>query len=220
MPLFPVFLDLSGRRCLVVGGGPVGCAKAAALTAAGARVVLLDPSPSAPAHSLPSTARLLVEARGFTAEDCNGCVLVFACTGDEAVNSEVARSAAAAGVLCCRSDGGDSDFSTGALLRRGEFCVAASSGGTSPVLAVAARDRIAETIGEEFGVAARMLGELREQLRKAVPDTAARAATLRAAPVEQVLGALREGRDEEARALLRTEFGAAERAGEEGSCTR
>ena len=215
MQLFPVFLDLAHRPCLVVGGGTVGCDKAAGLAAAGAYVLVVDPSPSAGVLALAAVeGGMVVEARAFEEGDCAGRVLVFACTDDERVNAAVARAAAARAVLCCRADGGG-DFSTGALLRRGEVCVAVSSGGASPVLAAEARDRIAAVVGDEFGVAAQLLGTLRERLRGSVADASARARALGGNLVGDLLEAVRDGRAAAAAALVETAFDAACRSAED-----
>lgn len=218
MQVFPVFLDLANRPCLVVGGGTVGCDKASALAAAGADVLVVDPSASAPAVSLSAVeGGLSVETRLFRDEDCERRVLVFACTNDESVNAAVARAAAARGVPCCRADGGGGDFSTGALLRRGEVCVAVSSTGTSPAVAVEARDRIASVVGEEFGIAARMLGGLRERLRGRVANASTRAEALRGNLIAELLEALRSGHDDRARSLVEDAYEAACRADAQGS---
>jgi precorrin-2 dehydrogenase/sirohydrochlorin ferrochelatase len=225
--LFPVFLDLARRPCLVVGGGAVGRHKAAALAAAGATVLVVDPSPPASLLSLAGTEpAVTVEAREFRDGDCAGRILVFACTENEGVNAAVAAAAAAHGALCCRADGGG-DFSTGALLRRGEFCVAVSSGGSSPGLAVHARDRIAVVVGDEFGVAARLLRALRERLRGRVPEASARASALRSVQVADLLEALRAGDEGAARTLVDGAYeagcrapGETPRAAEGNRCTR
>lgn len=212
MQVFPVFFDLTQRPCLVVGGGRVGCDKASALVAAGADVLVVDPSASAPAVALATIERRLVVAtRPFCDEDCRGRVLAFACTDDGSVNAAVARAASSLGIPCCRVDGGG-DFSTGALLRRGEVCVAVSSAGTSPALAIEARDRIAAVVGDEFAAAARLLGGLRERLRSSVTSATARTEALRGNLTRDLLEALRNGHHDRALALVDEAYEAARRA--------
>lgn len=218
MKLFPAFFHLADRSCLVVGGGRVGLERAKSLVAAGAAVVVVDPAPSA-ALLAESGACLAVEARAFREGDCRGRFLVFACTGVPAVDEGVAAAARAAGALCSRADAVAADFSTGAVLRRGRLCLAVSSGGSSPVLAVEARDRAAEVVGPEFGDAARLLGELRATLRA---RGARRSEAMGGAFVREVLAALGRGDAAGAEALVEEASATACRSEEsgEGSCTR
>jgi siroheme synthase-like protein len=218
MKLFPAFLDLAARPCLVVGGGTVGLEKARSLVASGASVLVVDPAPSAELL-IEAGEHLTVDARAFVADDCRGRVLVFACTGDPAVDGDVASAAKAAGALCCRADGTAADFTTGAVLRRGDLCVAVSSGGASPVLAADARDRAAEAIGPEYGDAARLLGDLRTRLRA---DDRERSKAMGGVLVGDVLAALRRGDAAGAEAFIERACASARRGDEsgEGSCTR
>src|SRR6476469_9268124 len=96
----PVFLDLSGKRVLVVGGGNVATRRAARLTAAGAEVVVVAPDVSE------ELARSAVEVQGrpFHPNDVQNAWLVLACTNDQDVNQAVAAAADAAGIWCIRSD--------------------------------------------------------------------------------------------------------------------
>jgi siroheme synthase-like protein len=218
MKLFPVFFDLSARPCLVVGGGTVGLEKARSLAAAGAIVLVVDPEPSSELLTA-AVERFAVEARAFVAGDCRGRFLVFACTGDPAIDGNVASAANEAGVLCCRADGVRADFTTGAVLRRGDLCVGVSSGGASPLLAAHARDRAAEAIGPEYGDAARLLGGLRDELRARGSE---RSQAMGGALVGDMLAALRRGDAAGAKALVEQARASARRGDEsgEGSCTR
>lgn len=219
MQVFPVFLHLAGRSCLVVGGGPVGCAKASRLAEAGAQVVIVEPHPRGELTDLEAAlAAVVVRTRAFVEADCDGQALVFACTGDPDVNAAVAVAAQSRGVLACRADAAEAgDFSTGATLRRGEVCVAVSSGGASPHLAVAARDRIEPVVGEEFAEAAQLLGGLRQEVKVIVKDCAERREALGAKLAAKVLQLLGAGRAVEARQVVES---ARRAALEEGPCTQ
>jgi precorrin-2 dehydrogenase/sirohydrochlorin ferrochelatase len=239
VPAFPIFLDLGGRGCLVVGGGSVGCAKAKRLMEAGAEVLVVDPAPSPALKELAlSGFPLRLEARAFRPEDCDSRLLVFACTDDPAVNASVAAAASARRVLCCRADAVSAtspedqrgNFTSGAVLRRGALCVAVTSGGAAPGLAAAVRDRIATVIGEEFGEAAEMLSGLREGLAAGDAadlsdaagrlDAAGRSKALRDVLAAGLVELLREGRRNEAAALVDRAIAAARSGREEIPCTR
>jgi uroporphyrin-III C-methyltransferase / precorrin-2 dehydrogenase / sirohydrochlorin ferrochelatase len=96
---YPLFLDLRGRRVVVVGGGAVGTRRTRGLLDAGAAVVVIDPKPS---RDLPRDVDVV--RRPFAADDLVDAVLVLACTGDASVNAAVADAAAARGVWCVRAD--------------------------------------------------------------------------------------------------------------------
>jgi uroporphyrin-III C-methyltransferase / precorrin-2 dehydrogenase / sirohydrochlorin ferrochelatase len=140
---FPAFLDVRGRRCLVVGGGDVAARKARLLLAAGAAVTVLAP------RLVPELARLARgreirhASRRFDAPDVTGHWLVVAATGDAAVQRDVRAAAEAVGVFCNSVDDVDnSSFITPAIVDRGAVVVAISSGGAAPVLARRLRARI------------------------------------------------------------------------------
>ena len=132
----PVFLDLRGRRVLVVGGGSVATRRGARLVDAGADLIVVAPDVTAELNNLAST----VHRRAFDAPDVEGAWLVLACTDDTAVNDAVASAADAANVWCVRSD--DAQRSPGWLAATGQadgISVAVTAGG-DPGRATAVRD--------------------------------------------------------------------------------
>jgi precorrin-2 dehydrogenase / sirohydrochlorin ferrochelatase len=204
MKLYPAFLDLNGRACLVVGAGRVGSEKAAGLAAAGARVHLIDPSPCERALALGSSdTGITVERRTFRDGDSAGRLLVFACTNDPEVNEQVLRDAEREGSLCCRADDASrGHFQVPAVLRRGELAVAVSSAGASPALALEARARIEAVVGEEFGEAAGLFGSLRANLKEHADTGGEAPAAIDAALVRSVLAALASGDRQQAEAIV------------------
>ena len=96
---YPLFLDLRGRRVVVVGGGAVGARRVPGLLDAGAAVVVVDPDPSA---ELPQGVDVV--SRPFQPDDVTGAALVLACTDDAAVNAAVAAAAQERGIWCVRAD--------------------------------------------------------------------------------------------------------------------
>src|SRR3954470_21830447 len=99
---YPLFLDLRGRRVVVVGGGAVGSRRARGLAGAGATVVVVDPDP---ADDLPDTAEGV--RRRFADDDLDRSVLAVACTGDPEVDAAVAEAAERRGIWCVRADDAD-----------------------------------------------------------------------------------------------------------------
>ncbi|HLY34887.1 MAG TPA: uroporphyrinogen-III C-methyltransferase, partial [Jatrophihabitantaceae bacterium] len=135
---FPMLLDLTGRRVVVVGGGRVATRRVRALLDAGADLLVVAPDIS------PELAQLGVAAvqRGFEPADLDGAWLAFACTDSAEVNAAVAEAAALRHVFCVRADrAGDGTARTPAVLRRDGLTVAVT-GGDDPLRAVALRDAI------------------------------------------------------------------------------
>jgi precorrin-2 dehydrogenase / sirohydrochlorin ferrochelatase len=157
-------LNVAGRRCVVVGGGPVGREKAAGLAACGAAVTVVSPGLA------PGFAELEIEwvARRYRRGDLRGAFLVIASTSDRAVNERVYRDAEARGLLCNVADVPDlCSFILPAVHREGPIAVAVSTGGASPALAKHLRSQIARLVGPEHA-------ELAEALRSLRPEVKAR----------------------------------------------
>jgi precorrin-2 dehydrogenase len=160
-------LDVAGRRCVVVGGGPVGLEKAAGLVGCGAAVTVVSPELD------PGFSKLAVDwvARGYRRADLRGAFLVIASTSDRAVNERVYRDAEARGLLCNVADVPDlCSFILPAVHREGPIAVAVSTGGASPALAKHLRSQIAGLVRPEHA-------ELAEELRALRPTVQAQLRT-------------------------------------------
>jgi precorrin-2 dehydrogenase/sirohydrochlorin ferrochelatase len=154
--MLPIFLDLNGRLCVVIGGGPVGRRKAEALLNAGASVRLVCPEPCSQAH--PS---LDWRSESYRPEHLDGAALVFAAALPD-VNCRVVADARARGLwVNSASDPDASDFFLPAVVRRGDFVLAVSTGGASPAVAAAIRRRLEEQFDDTFGEWVALLSELR-----------------------------------------------------------
>lgn len=139
MTYYPVFLDLRDRPVLVVGAGKVALRKTRALLEAGARVTVVSPKAEPEFDVLPVRLR----RRKFRSSDVAGHLLVFAATNDREVNRRVRQAALGANCLVNVADAPqECTFLVPARIRRGGLQVAVSTGGKSPRLAVALRQRI------------------------------------------------------------------------------
>jgi uroporphyrin-III C-methyltransferase / precorrin-2 dehydrogenase / sirohydrochlorin ferrochelatase len=134
---YPLFVDLTGREVVVVGGGAVAVRRTADLLAAGAIVTVV-----APAVDDAMPGEVTIHAREFAPADLDGAWLAFACTDDVVVNAMVAVTAQARGIWCLRAD--DAERSSAwrpATARIDDVTVAVSAGG-DPTRAVGLRDAI------------------------------------------------------------------------------
>ncbi len=145
--LYPIFLNLSGRRCVVVGGGEVASRKVGKLLQSGAEVVVVSPRVN------PELAAFEVEVhhRPYRDGDLAGAHLAFTATNSRAVNAAVAREAAERGIPVNVADRpSEGDFALPSTLRRGRLQVAVSTGGASPALAKRIRGELEEVFGPEW----------------------------------------------------------------------
>jgi len=145
--LYPLFMDVSGRRCVVVGGGGVASRKARGLLESGARVVVVSPEVTPEIDDMDVT----VERRPYAPGDLAGCTLAFAATDSREVNAAVAREAEERGIPVNVADRpAEGDFALPSVLRRGGLQVAVSTGGASPTLARRIRDAMEPSFAAEW----------------------------------------------------------------------
>lgn len=192
--LFPLFLDLRGRRVLVVGGGAVAARKAAALREAGAFVTVGAPELS---FGLAALARdgVIAHRHGRFAEDwLDDAWLVIAATDDNAVNRAVADAASARRIWANVVD--DATLATAQLparVQRGPLQVAISSGGGSPMLARHLREWLEIQLDGSWAALATLLAGWRGRIRQHLPDTIARRRWFERLLAGPLHGLLRQG---------------------------
>jgi siroheme synthase-like protein len=167
LTFYPVSLDVSGRPCLVVGGGPVAARKARALLGCDATVTVIAPTLSDDLEALVPSLHAL-ERRCYEHGDATAFRLVVTATGRPEVDGAVYADAEGAGVwVNSADDRAHSSFILPAVHRDGAVTVAVSTGGLSPALASWLRTRLAALCGENLGTLAQMLAEARRQLQEA-----------------------------------------------------
>jgi precorrin-2 dehydrogenase/sirohydrochlorin ferrochelatase len=165
MPLFPAFLKLTGRQCLVVGAGPVAQEKIASLLRSGAKVRVIAPHATDSIRAWARAKKIRWEPRKFRSADFRGIFLVVACTPSPALHERIYRRARRRAVLCnVVDDPAHCDFYYGAVVRRGELQIAISTGGHSPALAQRLRKKLEKEIGAEYEHWLENLGRARKRL--------------------------------------------------------
>lgn len=197
-PMYPLFLKLDGRRCVVVGGGPIGAMKARDLLRCGGFVEVVSPTLSADWDALVAVwgDRVHHEARGFEEGDVDTCLLVFSATGDEAVDAQVRRAAERRSVLCNVVDVPDRcDFYAASVVRSGPVTVAIGTQGASPSIAVVLRERLERMLTPALGHLAETLGDRRAELLTRFPAYRDRADRLHAASSVFLRAVVDEGRE-------------------------
>ena len=139
--LLPLFLDVVGKRVLVVGGGPVGTRKAEEIAAAGARVVVVTLTATDELRA--QTGAITLVERAFEDADVDDAWLVVAATNDAATQERIARACATARVFCVAvDDPPNASAYGGGIVRRGPITIAISTSGEAPAVARLLRELI------------------------------------------------------------------------------
>ncbi len=171
MSLFPIFLKVKGRSCLVVGSGPIGEGKARGLFERGATVHIVGPRATAAVRHWAKTGKVVWHRRPFKPSDLAGMFLVVVATSSRKTNERVYRAALRRRVLCnVVDDPAHCDFYYGAIVRRGPLQVAISTSGLSPALAQRLKRELEDQFGADFGVWIEELGRARRRLRATIKD--------------------------------------------------
>jgi precorrin-2 dehydrogenase/sirohydrochlorin ferrochelatase len=202
---YPMFVDLEGRRCLVVGGGPVATEKTEKLLLHGAAVRLVSPDVT------PELAELIAggaveefHERPYLPSDLEGCFLVIAATNLDAINRMIWQDAEALNLLCNVVDVPPlCNFIVPSIVRRGELAIAISTGGASPVVAKHIRAQLEETYGPEWEALVALLRDVRDELKLRYLDMPSRRDAVERLMETDVVQRLADGDDESARRMAR-----------------
>jgi precorrin-2 dehydrogenase/sirohydrochlorin ferrochelatase len=162
--LYPIFLNLDGKRCVVVGGGAVANRKARKLLQARAEVVAISPEVKPELESVATEVR----RRPYREGDLEGASLVFAATNRREINAAVTREARGRGIpVNVADEPSEGDFALPSVLRRGQLQLAVSTGGASPTLARRVRYELESAFGSEWAGLVEALGRARRDGRRA-----------------------------------------------------
>lgn len=207
-PLYPVFLSLTGMRCVLAGLGAVGRRKLAGLLACRpASVLALDIAAPAPeAAELLGDPRVRFEQRAFRRDDLRGCALVFAATGDSAENSRIAALCAECGVWCNSITTPDEGtFQVPAVARQGMLAAALSTGGASPALSRRWKAELEQWLAPRSRTAA-FMGRLRPLVLALGEETGHNTRLFRKLAASPLQALLEAGDTTACRRLLRAEL--------------
>jgi precorrin-2 dehydrogenase/sirohydrochlorin ferrochelatase len=169
-PFYVACLKLSGRRCVVVGGGDIGLEKVEGLLACDATVVLVAPDAIAPLQALAAEGSIAWERREYEPADLEGTFMVIACTSDTDVNIRVFDDAERRAMLVNIVDVPPlCNFILPAIVRTGPLAIAISTAGASPALAKRMKREVSELFGEEYARLAIMLNDARGWAKGTLP---------------------------------------------------
>ena len=205
---YPLIVDLTGRRCVVIGGGSVAERKVEGLLAARAAVTVVSPKLSEGLEARVARREIEVERRRYQRGDLAGASLAFVATGDTRLAAAIAREGRSQGVWVNAADDPEHcDFFLPSVLRRGPLLVAVATGGGSPALARAVREEIERWLPDDYAELAETVAEVRRELRArgVSPDASAWNRALSA----EMRRLTADGGRHDARARLLSSLGAA-----------
>ncbi len=170
MGLFPIFMKLDGRPCLVVGAGNVALEKVASLLQAGASIRVVAPAACEAIEVLAAEGKITLEHREFQEADLQGQSLVVTATNFRAVNHAVFLAAQRHGLLCNSvDDPPNCDYYFASIVQRGNLQIAISTAGESPALAQRLRREIDAQLPEDTARWVAELGSLRREILASHP---------------------------------------------------
>jgi siroheme synthase-like protein len=169
---YPVLLELTGRRTVVIGDVAVEAGKVEGLLAAGAEVTVVAKGPEAALDRLEADPKVTVHRRGYRGpSDVSGAVLCVAHAAEPGVRNAIAADARAAGVLVnVMDDVPNCDFAAPAIVRRGDLIVAIGTGGRAPALASRLRAELSERFGPDWTELVEVVGRVRADTLPHLPD--------------------------------------------------
>ena len=168
---YPLFFKLSGKVCVVVGGGRVADRKVRSMLKCGARVHVICPQACKSIRALHDTRKIKLTQRAYKPADLQGATLVFAATNDVQTNLRVSQDAQERGIPVNVADSPDlCDFIVPAVIRQGPVVIAISTSGTLPMLARRLGEEIGGQLSKDYARYAVKVGRLRKLLMERVGD--------------------------------------------------
>src|SRR5579872_3437819 len=187
MAYLPIFLDLTGRKCVVVGGGDVAARKVTALLDARADVLVVSPEVNATLADFARNRSIRHLKRDYAQGDMEGAGLVFAATDDSALHQRLYAEARGRGIPINVADVPNlCTFISPAVLTRGALKIAVSTGGASPGMAKRIVEQLERLFGPEYGVTLEIMRAARHHLKSTEPSIQTRATKLTALAASRI----------------------------------
>ncbi|HAK89738.1 MAG: hypothetical protein A2077_01890 [Nitrospirae bacterium GWC2_46_6] len=187
---YPAFINLSGKQCVVVGGGKVSERKVFSLLHSGAEIKVISPILTNALERQKNKGTIQHIARDYKRGDLKGAFLVIAATDNEKLNTRVSKDAP------CLINVVDvpemANFIVPSVMKRGPMTIAVSTSGASPAMAKRIRKELELGYNEDFGRYLSFLKQLRNRIMKEINDKKARERFLKELASQEFLDILRE----------------------------
>jgi len=199
---YPIFLNLRGKKCVVVGGGKVALRKVTTLLDCGADITVISPKPHAEISKLFKNKAIRLVRRNYERGDLRRAALSIAATHMKKINRKVAEESKKNGTPVNVVDDAElSDFIIPSSFRRGDLSVAVSTSGMSPALAKKIRAKLEKKIGIEYAYLLSLIAEIRSEIKKKGLRVSAKT-WQESLDLDSLILFLKAGRHDEAKATL------------------
>ncbi len=167
MKYYPVFLDIKGKTCVIVGGGEVALRKAERLLDCGAKVSIISPKLAPELAALKDKNLITYIAAEYSGDLIDEAALIIGATDNEKTNARISKDARAKGIpVNIVDDPQKCDFILPSIVQRGNLEIAIGTGGKSPALASYLREELERQYGKEYEIFLNILGNLRTKMEK------------------------------------------------------
>jgi precorrin-2 dehydrogenase/sirohydrochlorin ferrochelatase len=168
---YPLFLDIAGKLCVVLGGGKIAERKVSTLLKFKARVKLISPTITKSLFKRAESGKIEFVERGYREGDLEGAALVFAATDRKEVNLRIKREADAKGLpINIVNDPQSCEFLVPSIVQKGPITVAISTSGSLPLLSKKLRQEIDDYLTDDYIKYADMIGKFRKTLKETVKN--------------------------------------------------
>lgn len=204
---YPISVRLSGKKCLVVGGGRVAQRKVMSLLECGAFVTVVSLTLTDGLKELVAAGGLIYRQGSYETSDLQGVFLVIGATDNDNVNRKVAQDCFDRNILVnVVDDPPNGNFFVPAQVRRGSFSIAVSTDGKSPMFARRIREELENIYPIEYGEIVNLIGELRSKVISEVTDEQEKAQVLKQMVDQNLMQLLREGHYDRAKELVKSAY--------------
>jgi precorrin-2 dehydrogenase/sirohydrochlorin ferrochelatase len=164
---YPIFLDIRGKKCVIIGGGEVAARKAERLLDCGAKVSVISPKLAPELAALKDKKLISHIAAEYSGDLIDGAALIIGATDNEKTNAQISRDARSKSIpVNIVDDPQKCDFILPSLVQRGDLAMAIGTGGKSPALARHLREELESRYGKEYEILLNILGNLRVRMEK------------------------------------------------------
>src|SRR3989337_3330177 len=172
MRYYPIFLDIKGKSCVVIGGGSVAERKVLSLLDAGSKVLVISPELTPVLKKLAAKKKINYCPQSYGPGDLKGFFLAYSATDDPKVNKSVFNEAKREGIFLNVVDVPElCNFIVPSVVDRGNLLIAISTSGKSPAMAKKIRQKLEKEFGKEYAVFLDIMGRIREKVLKSSEES-------------------------------------------------